>query len=141
MNLNAKFEKGIFTVAGTTKKARKKPVVKFFLSEVSDAVKADLILEFGAWEHPFRIQTLNKGKVNDTVRAEVATALANANLLDEAEAVVDHAKDGLVPNWLIHEVADAVIQSLSILAGPTYAVMQMMAAARGRAAANGSMAA
>lgn len=113
---------GLIIAKADTKKARKRPLGRIFLEDFVSAVRQELVGTYGCAEHPFLVgANLPMTRVNDAVRALISEKLDEIGQADQALAVIDHERAALVPNELVHQIADVVIDQLRRQAGVSFA--------------------
>lgn len=127
----ATFENGVLKfIKADTKKARKRPLAKIFMTDFVSAVKGELEAALGCAKYPFQHSlNLPMTRLNDAVRLVVTTKLEELGQADAAEQVLEHEGKTLVSNALIHKIADLAIEQLRREAGPSYADQKVTEAA------------
>jgi hypothetical protein len=113
---------GLIIAKSDTKKARKRPLAKISVLEFVSVVQTEIVNALGCAQHPFLVGAkLPMTKVNDAVRALISDKLNEIGQSDQALAVIDHERAALVPNQLVHQIADVALEQLRRQAGTCFA--------------------
>ena len=113
----ADFQRGILKIAEkNTRKGFQKPLSQIFLSTFVDAARRSLITEYGdEWATFFTEadEDLDFTAINNAVREVIKAEFLRLEARAEFTAIERHEVDCVIPNPVVHTIADAVVPFLA----------------------------